>query len=279
MTELSKHQPSEGSADRDPLWKSTFDIPKMDCPAEERLVRMALDGEKHVLSLSFDLVERRLDVWHRGEVGSFLGKLEGLRLGARLCETVRAFGLPGEHPKAEARTLWLVLGINAAMFLVEGAAGWMAESTGLLADSLDMLADAAVYGLSVYAVGRPAALRLRAARFAGLVQLVLALGALGEVARRAALGSTPEPGMMMGVASLALVANVTCLVLVGRHRHGGVHMKASWIFSANDVIANLGVVVGGALVAWSGSRLPDLFVGSAVGVVVLAGAIRILRLR
>jgi Co/Zn/Cd efflux system component len=128
-------------------------------------------------------------------------------------------------------------------------------------------------------VGRPALHRRRAARFAGLVQLSLALGALGEVARRALLGSTPEPITMMSVALLALAANATCLALVGRHRHGGVHMKASYIFSANDVIANLGVIVGGALVAWSGSRLPDLVVGSAVAAVVLAGAIRILRLR
>jgi Co/Zn/Cd efflux system component len=187
--------------------------------------------------------------------------------------------VPIEGAADEARTLWLVLAINAVMFVVELTAGWLAESTGLLADSLDMLADAAVYGLSLYAVGRPALHRRRAARFAGLVQLSLALGAFGEVARRALLGSTPEPITMMSVALLALAANVTCLVLVGRHRHGGVHMKASWIFSANDVIANLGVIVGGALVAWSGSRLPDLIVGSAVAAVVLAGAIRILRLR
>ena len=84
---------------------------------------------------------------------------------------------------------------------------------------------------------------------------------------------------MMGVALLALAANVTCLLLIARHRHGGVHMKASWIFSANDVIANAGVIAAGALVAWSGSRLPDLIVGTAVALVVLAGALRILRLR
>lgn len=68
-------------------------------------------------------------------------------------------------------------------------------------------------------------------------------------------------------------------VLIARHRHGGAHMKASWIFSANDVLANLGVITAGALVAWTGSRLPDLAVGTAVALVVLAGAIRILRLR
>ncbi len=262
-----------------PSSRSTFAIPRMDCPAEERLVRMALHGEESVLALSFDLAERRLDVWHSGGPEVLLGKLEALRLGARLTETTPATALPEGCPSPEAGTLWVVLAINATLFVVELVAGWLAESTGLLADSLDMLADAAVYGLSLYAVGRPAAHRERAARFAGVVQLTLALGAFGEVTRRALLGSSPEPGTMMGIALLALVANVTCLLLLGRHRHRGVHMKASWIFSTNDVVANLGVIAGGALVAWSGSPLPDLMVGAAVAAVVLAGAIRILRLR
>ena len=84
---------------------------------------------------------------------------------------------------------------------------------------------------------------------------------------------------MIGISALALAGNVTCLLLLARHRHGGAHMKASWIFSTNDVLANLGVIVAGALVAWTGSRLPDLVIGTAVGVLVLAGAVRILRLR
>jgi Co/Zn/Cd efflux system component len=100
-----------------------------------------------------------------------------------------------------------------------------------------------------------------------------------DVARRLVGGSAPEPPAMIGVSAMALAANVACLLLVARHRHGGAHMKASWIFSTNDVLANLGVVAAGALVAWTGSRLPDLVVGTAVALLVLAGATRILRLR
>lgn len=180
---------------------------------------------------------------------------------------------------AEAKTLRWLLAINAAMFAIEVVAGWLAESTGLLADSLDMFADAAVYGLALYAVGRDTGHQQRAARLSGWLQLLLALGALAEVLRRAWIGSEPEPMPMMGIALLALAANVACLALLARHRDGGVHMRASWIFSTNDVLANLGVIVAGALVAWSGSNIPDLAIGTLIAVLVLNGARRILRLQ
>jgi Co/Zn/Cd efflux system component len=183
-----------------------------------------------------------------------------------------------ESPGVEAATLRLLLAINAVMFAVEMVAGFVAQSTGLLADSLDMLADAAVYGLALYAVGRAAALKLRAAHASGWLQLALALGAFAEVARRAAFGSEPEPPAMIGVSLAALAANVTCLALVHRHRHRGAHMEASYIFSANDVLANLGVIAAGVLVAWTGSPLPDLVIGAAIAALVLRGAVRILML-
>lgn len=179
---------------------------------------------------------------------------------------------------SEARTLWMVLAINAAMFVVEAVAGWLAQSTGLLADSLDMLADAAVYGLALLAVGRPPAWKVRTAHASGWLQLALALGAFAEVARRSLVGSEPEPPAMIGVSLVALAANVACLGLVQRHRHRGAHMQASTIFSANDVLANLGVILAGVLVAWTGSAVPDLVVGTTIAAVVLRGAVRILRL-
>jgi Co/Zn/Cd efflux system component len=180
---------------------------------------------------------------------------------------------------AEAGTLRVLLALNAAMFVVELVAGWLAQSTGLLADSLDMLADAAVYGLALRAVGRPPELKRRAAHASGWLQLALAFGAFTEVARRAAFGSAPEPPAMIGVSLVALAANVTCLVLIHRHRHRGAHMEASFIFSANDVLANLGVIAAGLLVAWTGSRAPDLVIGAAITAIVLRGAVRILRLQ
>jgi len=267
------------------MTRSEIVVEKMDCAAEERLVRLALEGRAGVGSMAFDLPARRLTVWHDGDAGAILARLEGLRLGARLESSTAGDGsVPVETAgaggaAAERRTLRLLLGINAVMFVVEVVAGWLAQSTGLLADSLDMFADAAVYGLALYAVDRAPALKLRAAHASGRLQLALALGAFVEVARRALAGSAPEPPAMVGVGGLALAANVACLLLVAGHREAGAHMKASWIFSANDVIANVGVIAGGALVALSGSRLPDLVVGGAIAAVVFAGALRILRLR
>lgn len=177
----------------------------------------------------------------------------------------------------ERRTLRIVLGINAAMFLFEIVLGWLAQSTGLIADSLDMLADALVYAISLYAVGRAAALQDRAAQLSGVLQIGLAVLVLADVLRRFMYGSEPVSMLMMGVGAVALVANSICLMLIARHRDGGVHMRASLIFSANDVIANLGVIVSGGLVWLLGSRYPDLFIGFVIAGLVLYGGFRILR--
>ncbi len=262
--------------------KSVFAVPKMDCPSEERMIRMALDGEVGISDLRFDLQARTVTVVHAGDPAPLLAKLQPLGLGVRLSGTGKAD--PADVPvpaddATEARTLQVLLAVNAAMFVVELVAGWLAQSSGLIADSLDMLADAMVYGLSLYAVGKAAATKVRAAHVSGVFQGLLAIGVLADVARRLVAGSAPEAPAMIGISILALAANVSCLVLISRHRHGGAHMKASWIFSTNDVLANIGVIVAGALVAWTGSRIPDLVTGTAVGLLVLAGAVRILRLR
>jgi cation diffusion facilitator family transporter len=177
----------------------------------------------------------------------------------------------------ERRTLRIVLGINAVMFLFEIVLGWLAQSTGLIADSLDMLADALVYAISLYAVGRADVLKDRAARLSGMLQIGLAVLVLADVLRRFFYGSEPVSMLMMSVGAVALVANSICLLLIARHRDGGVHMRASLIFSANDVIANLGVIVSGGLVWLLGSRYPDLFIGFVIAGLVMYGGLRILR--
>ncbi len=264
-----------------PTMKTVFAVPKMDCPSEERVVRMALDGASGVRDLRFDLQARTLTVVHTGEAAPLLAKLEPLGFGARLAgsEVAGQDELAVPTDATEARTLQVLLAINAVMFAIELIAGWIAESSGLVADSLDMLADAMVYGISLYAVGKAASHKLRAAHISGVFQGALAVGVLVDVVRRLLAGSAPEPPAMIAISLLALAANVSCLFLISKHRHGGAHMKASWIFSTNDVLVNLGVIVAGALVAWTGSRLPDLAIGTAVGLLVLVGAIRILRLR
>ncbi len=165
------------------------------------------------------------------------------------------------------------------MFTIELGVGLAAESTGLVADAFDMFADALVYGLSLYAVGRTLQSQRRAAKASGAIQLLLGLVALSEVARRSLAGSEPVESWMIGIGLLALVANLSCVALLARHREGGMHLRASWIFTTNDALANVGVVSAGVLVALTGSAIPDLVIGTLVALLVLSGAIRILRLR
>ena len=266
-----------------PRRRTLLAVPRMDCPSEERIIRLALEGLDGIGPLEFDLAGRQVAVVHEGDPGAIAARLEPLGLGARVLESgdvAAGEDLAGDVRSAgEERTLRLVLWLNATMFAVEGVAGWLAESTGLLADALDMLADAGVYGLALLAVRRSGAARLRAAHLSGWLQAALALGVLADVTRRALAGSDPDPSAMAGVSLLALAVNAATLLLVVRHRDGGAHMKASVIFSTNDVLANLGVIAAAALVGWTGSRLPDLAIGAAVALLVLSGGVRILRLR
>jgi len=267
-------------------WISVYTVPKMDCPSEERMIRLALNGFEDIRGLSFDLSDRRLKVVHDGEAEPITAKLATLGLGASLQETtaadpesIKALGGTAISAEQESGTLRWLLGINAVLFVVEMTAGLIAHSTGLVAESLDNFADAAVYGLALYAVGHSVKMQVRAAHLAGVLQLILAVGVLAEVVRRFVFGSEPESLVMMGIAFIALIANTTCLLLISKHREGGAHMKASWIFSANDVVINLGVITAGALVAWTGSNYPDLIIGRFAGIIVLNGARRILALK
>jgi len=260
---------------------TTFSIPGMDCPSEERLIRLALaELDDHVIRLQFDIAERSLVVVHTCETEALLEKLAPLNFGAVVAssESAAADTTASASAPGEATMLRQLLLINAAMFVAELVFGIYAESTGLIADSIDMLADAMVYSLALLAVGKPVAHQKKTAKASGLLQLALAVGVVVDVVRRAVNGSAPVEAYMMGVAAIALVANLACIALLARHKDGGLHLKASWIFTTNDAIANVGVIVAGALVWATSSATPDLAVGAMVSVVVMAGAIRILRL-
>lgn len=173
-------------------------------------------------------------------------------------------------------TLRIVLAINAAMFIAEFLAGVIASSAGLLADSLDMLADASVYAISLYAVGRAAGIRRRAATASGVLQVVLGIGVLFESFRRFFGEGEPIGIAMMAIGAVALVANAICLKMISRHKDGDVNFRASYIFSANDVIANIGVIISGGLVLAFESQIPDVVIGTLIAVIVLRGGAKIL---
>jgi Co/Zn/Cd efflux system component len=270
------------------LKKSVFDVPKMDCPSEENLIRMSLNGVDGVGNLSFDLHARKLTAVHEGDASAILKAIEPLGFGAKLSGTQELSEEEFEDIEAtisalkdnpgEARVLKQLLAINFTMFVAEIIIGWLAQSTGVIADAMDMFADSAVYAVSLYAVGQALATQKKAARLSGYLQAGLAAFALFEVFRRFIVGSEPWAPYMMGISLVALIANVTCLFLISKHRTGGIHMKASWIFSTNDVIANLGVIIAGALVLYFKSPVPDLIVGLVISTVVFRGALAILKM-
>lgn len=177
----------------------------------------------------------------------------------------------------ERQVLRRVLALNATMFAIELVASWWGDSIGLLADSLDMLADAAVYGLALAAVSRSTQGQARAASISGTLQIALGAGALLEAVRRIVMGSQPEGGLMAAIGLLALVANVASLFLLAPVRRGRVHLRAAWILSTNDVLANVGVITSGLLVGLLDSRIPDLLIASIIAVIVIRGGLKIRR--
>ena len=180
------------------------------------------------------------------------------------------------QPADERRVLRVALVLNATMFVVGLVAGLLAQSLALLADSLDMLSDALAYGLSLAAIGRPAASKARVATLSGTILLVLGAGVILDVIRRAMQGSEPDSAFMVATALLSLIVNAYVIRTLRRFRGGEVHLRAAWLFTRADVVANIGVILSGVLVFATRSPYPDLFVGFAIGCYVIREAIEIL---
>ena len=177
----------------------------------------------------------------------------------------------------QARVLKIVLAIYACMFLVEAAAGLLTHSSSVLADSLDMFGDAAVYASSLYVLGRGRVWQARMAAAKGGVLLAFGGAVLVDVAWKLASARPPSAEGMGAIGAVALAANLVCLFLLTRHRADDVNMRAVWLCSRNDIIANVGVVLAAAGVAWTGSRWPDVVVGSVIALVFLSSAASVLR--
>lgn len=241
---------------------------------------MRLEGMEGVKQLKFDLQQRRLEVFHESEVLPIEQAIEELRLGGRKLASELTEDTGFDESRDQRRLLWTVLLINFAFFIIEMSTGLISRSMGLVADSLDMLADAFVYGISLIAVGGSLQRKKQIAKWAGYAQLSLALLGFAEVLRRFfGDGALPESQTMILVSVLALIANGYCLYLLQQSRSKEeAHMQASMIFTSNDVIINLGVIVAGLLVLWLQSGWPDLLIGSLVFVLVLQGAVRMLKL-
>jgi Co/Zn/Cd efflux system component len=263
------------------MQKTTFKISKMDCPSEEQMIRMKLGDMTNIKSLDFDIPNRQLIVFHTAEYDLIFQKLDDLRFDTTLIESreARNYSTANENTDRERKLLWAVLIINVSFFIIEMVTGILSDSMGLIADSLDMLADGIVYGLALFAVGGTIARKKNIAKFAGYFQILLATIGFSEVIRRfVGIEKMPDFKTMIVVSIFALIANAVCLFLLQKGKSKEAHMQASMIFTSNDVIINLGVIVAGGLVFWTNSIYPDLIVGIIVFLIVGQGALRILKL-
>ncbi|MEO8484872.1 MAG: cation transporter [Betaproteobacteria bacterium] len=176
----------------------------------------------------------------------------------------------------QSGTLRVVLGINAFMFVVEGAAGLLASSTALLSDSLDNFGDAVTYALSLYAVSQGPRVKARVALVKGGLILVAALAVIAQVAWRLVHPAMPMFEAMSGVAFVALAANGTCLALLRKHRQEDVNMSSVYECSRNDIASNLTVLAAAGGVWLAGAGWPDLVVGIALAILLSRSAIRVI---
>lgn len=184
---------------------------------------------------------------------------------------------PEVKTEEQRRVLRIALGLNAAMAVIGGFAGWIAQSTGLLADALDMFADATAYTIALLAIARSALFKIRAATLSGGILLVLGVGVLVEVGRRVIYGAEPLSEWMIGTAILSLVVNLVVMRMLAPMRSGEVHLRATWLFTRADVVANVGVIFAGLLILWLGVPYPDYVIGTLIGLYVIKEAIEILR--
>ena len=252
----------------------------MDCPSEETLIRANLDGITGIANLDFDIPNRQLTVFHNGQIEQIEKSILELNLGGTKISTELTEQTQFEENTNQKKLLWTVLAINFAFFVIEVTTGLMSKSMGLVADSLDMLADSFVYGISLFAVGGTLTRKKRIAKLAGYFQVTLAIIGFIEVLRRF-FGTEELPNFttMIVISVFALIANGICLYLLQQSKSKEeAHMKATMIFTSNDVIINLGVIVAGVLVNWLNSNKPDLIIGTIVFILVIQGARRILKL-
>lgn len=253
----------------------------MDCPSEEQMIRMKLSDLTNINSLDFDIPNRQLTVFHTENHDQIFQRLDNLKFDTSLIDSVSAdnYIATTDNTDREKKLLWQVLAINFLFFALELTTGFISNSMGLVADSLDMLADSVVYGLALFAVGGTMTRKKNIAKSAGYFQLTLAVFGFIEVIRRF-VGTETIPAFqtMIIISILALIGNGLCLYLLQKSKSKEAHMQASMIFTSNDVIVNLGVIVAGGLVYLTNSKYPDLIVGTIVFFIVGQGAFKILKL-
>lgn len=178
---------------------------------------------------------------------------------------------------SQSRVLYIALAINAVMFFVEFTAGWIAGSTALLGDSLDMFGDASVYALTLFVLDRSRRARAGAALLKGGFMLLFGVVVVSDAIRKLLIQEVPDAQWMGAIGVLALIANGICFVLLYRHRADDLNMRSTWLCSRNDLVANSSVIIAAGLVALTNTLWPDIIVGVAIAALFLHSAWQVIR--
>ena len=258
---------------------TTIHVLSMDCPSEEAMIRMALQNFQKIHSIQADFPSRMVRIVHDEQIDSIMDAITQLNLGAKHQKTEEFDGIL-EKQSNQRTALISVLLINIGCFFLESIAGFFAGSIGLFADSLDMLADAFVYGLSLLVIAGSGYLKTRIATFSGIIQMSLGIYGLYECARRTIFGAEiPDYTLMIGISVIAMIGNMLSLKILQKQHSNEPHMQASMIFTSTDILVNAGVILAGISTILFSSMIPDLVIGCLIFLLVFRGAIRILRLR
>ena len=186
-------------------------------------------------------------------------------------------GASDQRQRRQRRVLWIVLAVNAVMFVVEIAASWLAGSTALLADALDFLADSASYGLTLFVLAKSMRWKATAALIKGAAMGAFGIAVIAVALWRASDPALPDGAIMGGVGALALAANVGSALLLFWHRGDDLNMRSVWLCSRNDAVANLAVLAAAAAVVLTGTAWPDLAAGALIAALELSAACTIIR--
>ena len=178
--------------------------------------------------------------------------------------------------KRQSKVLWIILVINAVMFVVEFSGGIKAASLSLTGDSLDMLGDALVYGCSLYVITKGKKAQARSAILKGSIMFLTAIAVFARASYQLFAQTIPTVQLMSEIGVLALIANLICFVLLIRHRNDNINMSSVWLCSRNDIIANASVLLTAGLVFLTGSFWPDFILGLILTVVFAQSAGKVL---
>ncbi|MDT3683947.1 MAG: cation transporter [Pseudorhodoplanes sp.] len=175
------------------------------------------------------------------------------------------------------RRLWLVIAINASMFLVEMGAGTLAGSQALQADALDFLGDSLTYGISLAVIGAALPVRAWAAFAKGISLTLMGLWVFGSTAYHVLVLGVPRAEVMGVIGILALAANVGSVFLLMRYRDGDANVRSVWLCSRNDAIGNVAVMLAALAVWGTATKWPDLIVAGIMASLFVYSSMQILR--